>query len=438
MDENTKADQLENTTSSKVVLLGSDAVASIAGSFPAVLQTEGSLANYAAQINKLINPAFKDLGKSSVAATSFLHEIIKSPVLPSYQNGIYDLLRKDANASRNYTAIEKAIMGINSLKGVAAALQPIAQQIINYQHNSLLAGQFALPIHSEILSLTQILQPKVPALSVLQGAQAAMAGMKHPWLDTHNKLGSLTAFIQLHDIGKRLQIWKPYGPTLTAYLRPSLGDWREKMTFSQEAIENVEARRTFYDKLGFNHSLTEFPQEALDETLTTAGIIPAEISLTDMLGNPFNAPSDLTKRKGLELINKAYYHLSSFEIAIRKFIDENLAAEFGTDWHKSQLPNGLFDKWIEKKNKYEKAKQLEPHARLIEFADFTDYESIINRGDNWKRVFAKFFQRQENVRETFQRLHPIRLDTMHARLITQDDYLLLFVELTRIRKACRL
>jgi hypothetical protein len=39
------------------------------------------------------------------------------------------------------------------------------------------------------------------------------------------------------------------------------------------------------------------------------------------------------------------------------------------------------------------------------------------------------------VRESFQRLYPIRLDTMHARVIARDDELLLYVETRRLMKA---
>ena len=36
------------------------------------------------------------------------------------------------------------------------------------------------------------------------------------------------------------------------------------------------------------------------------------------------------------------------------------------------------------------------------------------------------------MRESFQRLHPIHVDTMHVRPISQDDELLLYVEVKRI------
>ena len=39
------------------------------------------------------------------------------------------------------------------------------------------------------------------------------------------------------------------------------------------------------------------------------------------------------------------------------------------------------------------------------------------------------------MQESFQRLYPIRICTMHARLITQDDELYPYVEIKRILAA---
>jgi hypothetical protein len=71
----------------------------------------------------------------------------------------------------------------------------------------------------------------------------------------------------------------------------------------------------------------------------------------------------------------------------------------------------------------------------IAYADFTDYEPIISRKDNWNDVFKLVFNQPESLRESLQRLYPVRLATMHARLITQDDQLLLYIETKRILKA---
>jgi hypothetical protein len=77
----------------------------------------------------------------------------------------------------------------------------------------------------------------------------------------------------------------------------------------------------------------------------------------------------------------------------------------------------------------------EPRQPLINYADFTDYPKIIARRDNWRDVFQPLFKRPEDIQKAFSRLHPIRLCTMHARIITNDDQLLLRVETQRISKA---
>ncbi len=77
----------------------------------------------------------------------------------------------------------------------------------------------------------------------------------------------------------------------------------------------------------------------------------------------------------------------------------------------------------------------EPEQPLIAYADFSDYIKIIERRDNWTRVFKAVFGRPEDVRESFVRLFPIRICTMHARIITLDDELLLRVAIRRVLRA---
>ena len=75
----------------------------------------------------------------------------------------------------------------------------------------------------------------------------------------------------------------------------------------------------------------------------------------------------------------------------------------------------MYERWKQKQKAAVKAgTRTNP---LVAYADFTDYELVICKRDNWKEVFCEYFGRPENIRESFQRLHPVRLDTMHARPI---------------------
>jgi hypothetical protein len=79
----------------------------------------------------------------------------------------------------------------------------------------------------------------------------------------------------------------------------------------------------------------------------------------------------------------------------------------------------------------------ETESPLIDYADFTDYKAIIERGDNWHDLFHHVFGRQEDVRESFQRLFPVRICTMHARTVTLEDELFLVAETTRLLRAMK-
>lgn len=142
---------------------------------------------------------------------------------------------------------------------------------------------------------------------------------------------------------------------------------------------------------------------------------------------------ELADDDGFARANYAFEQLRRFEIAIRRFIERVMRDAFGEDWMKHQLPPGMFDDWRNKREKAIKAGEAE--QPLIAYADFSDYRLIIERRDNWAKVFRPVFGRGEDVRESFQRLFPIHIATMHARLVTLDDELLLRVETRRVLRA---
>ena len=117
---------------------------------------------------------------------------------------------------------------------------------------------------------------------------------------------------------------------------------------------------------------------------------------------------------------------------MRQFIDAVMTQTFGPEWPRNRLPKGMYDSWEAKR---EATGTERPACAAIAYADFTDYIRVITRKDNWRELFERHFKRVEDVRESFQRLYPIRRDTMRARPISQDDELLLYVEVKRIMRA---
>lgn len=299
-------------------------------------------------------------------------------------------------------------------------------------------GRFRMPEIPEIARLmtefrTSPLSDALTKFSLHSSAvQRAMESMSRPWLDIQENMRSLASFAELQGIGYALQNMPTFGENLSTALRLDLGDWRDPITWRPDVLADMEARSEFYVGLGFNRALTDFPVPAFQESLGIAGLRREPPSLIDLFGAPIPPSDDEDEEKGFERTNTAHDWLLRLETQLRAFINAQMTRAFGADWPKRRLPNNLYEAWQEKKEKAEQAGGQD--LPLISYADFKDYERVICRKDNWREIFGRFFVRQESVRESFQRLHPIRLDTMHARLITQDDELLLHVETRRLVK----
>lgn len=265
--------------------------------------------------------------------------------------------------------------------------------------------------------------------------QSAMASMRTPWLDMQKEMHSVRGFVELQGIGVALKSAAAFDESLTAALRAGLGDWRDTVTWPKDIFTDLAARSQFYVGLGFNQALTDFPAPAFKQSLDIAGLRSQPPTLNDLYGPPVAQADDKAEEEGLSRTNAAHDWLLRLETQLRNFIDTVMTRAFGAKWYKQRLPNGLYDQWNERKESALKAGGKE--WPLIAYADFTDYERVICKNDNWREVFAAFFVRSESVRESFQRLYPIRLDTMHARPITQDDELLLYVETSRIVKVIK-
>jgi hypothetical protein len=288
-------------------------------------------------------------------------------------------------------------------------------------------SSFRLPVHSEIGRLTGqidgVTSHLTAALGIADPAKSihdSFARMHTPWLHNENLLGSASSFATIQTLGQGLKVLAPFDDNLTSVLRGSLGDWRDVAAFPATLIGDPVARSGFYVQHGFNPDLTAFPAAAFDEMTTAAGIAPAE---------------DDGDEDGIELRSvRAFRQLLGFERRLRAFINRVMTEVFGDDWMKHQLPNNMLEGWEAKRETA--LKNGETEQALIDYADFTDYEKIVCRSDNWKKAFAPYFGgRIESVRESFFRLGPARVTTMHARIITLDDEVFLDVEIKRLMRA---
>lgn len=255
----------------------------------------------------------------------------------------------------------------------------------------------------------------------------AIADMESPWLDLHNQLGSFSALTELHGIGHVLATMPGFDDHVAAALRFDLGDWREPLRFDLPTLLDPIARNELYIAQGYDPGLAAFPVPAFRDGLTSAG-------LYDVESEPVEEPADGEKVEDAFMrTNEAHDRLMRFEYRLRIFIDEAMTRIAGPEWAKHRVSEKMHSDWIHKRDS--SLAKGEAEQPLIAYADFTDYVEIIIRKDNWRDVFGEIFSHKPSVEESFRRLFPVRICTMHARLITQDDALFLLVEVKRLSKA---
>ena len=253
-----------------------------------------------------------------------------------------------------------------------------------------------------------------------------------PWVNNVEEERSITALLELQGMGNALRTTKGFDSELTAALRLDLGDWRDKITFPESVIIDPVSRTDFYVARGFNTALTDFPEAAFYQGLHVAGLDGEALDF-ELFEDIDRLPTE-SEEAGLRRTNKCHDRLQRFERQLRQFINDAMTAQYGSDWPRKQLDPTLYEQWVYKKQKAENNGVI---LTLIDVADFTDYEKIICRKNHWREVFEIRFKKIESVRESLQRLYPIRLATMHARIVTKEDKLYLNAEVKRLRSAIK-
>ena len=319
---------------------------------------------------------------------------------------------------------------LDTVPNVASDLQSVGKL------GMALGEQFRLPQLPEIPTLLEsfdIEQWSFPTARILETVtelNRSIEAMTTPWLNVQDESRSLTGLMGLQDMGLALAS-KPMNEMASGeQWRRHLGDYRPPIDWPPQIFTDPVARSDFYVGRGLDSTLTDFPAPAFDQATTITGIKrppPPRIEAYCPAGERDE------QEAGFQRNNAAHDRLQRFETHMRAFVDRQMTAACGKNWTKSRVPGPVWRRWRENR---EKARARgEPELPLIAYADFTDYEVVIVRKDNWNEVFAPVFGRKTLVQESFQRLYPIRVCTMHARIITQDDELYLFTETRLLLKA---
>lgn len=250
--------------------------------------------------------------------------------------------------------------------------------------------------------------------------ETRLAAIRSPIIDMHNSLASFRGLGELASLGSAIRFARPYSEELTGVLRSELGDWRDLTVEDDRVGDDPIERAESYEAGGFNPDIVNFPADGFKEI-----IVATEIDLgTPALILPSPQACDVP-----EFNVHGYQWIYVLERELRTLILNQLSAKNPASWER-RLPDGMIEKWREKHQS-----SGDPDQPLINFADFTDYEPIILKRDNWRECFKVIFLREEAVREAFNRLRPLRLMIAHMRALTSEEVLMLHLETRQLLRA---
>jgi len=255
--------------------------------------------------------------------------------------------------------------------------------------------------------------------------ECVVSGLGAAWIDRIAPETSIMGIARMTALTAAASAANPFDSSSVAALREALGDWRD-VTMPWRFLPDTNLREDFYKGRGFDPSLIQLPEPAFTHALEDVGLLRRGVVPVDDFED--------VDEKGLlrQRMGKVYKLLFRLERALRDYIDRVMTQKCGSDWerHRCQGNGKIYQLWIQKRDRAIQS-GVTPE-RLIEYADFTEYADLITRADNWDEVFKNVFGRTESVRESFFRLAPVRLCTMHARPITKTELMLATAEITRL------
>jgi Swt1-like HEPN len=375
----------------------------------------------------------QELSQQLALSQSALREAASAPVLQLQESfAAFGAER----ASFLETIRHQIVESQTSLQAALSAPVVEMERQMRESLRQLTAPTFRLPRLEESRALTaQMFEayslPKIHMEDAFRTLADGMKGMTTPWLDIQHELQSTKAFTALQDLGHVLNAGPSYDDRTSDLVRVALGNWQVKITLP-DSVAEMETRAALYRDRGVDAELTQFSASAFDQAISIARIKRPPPGLIITFRSPTLATS-AEEEEGHALRNLAHDYLQQLESQIRQFIEMRMTAAYGANWAKQRLSAQMLSDWVEKRERHLDYGGAD--FPLIAFADFTHYEPIIVRKDHWKAAFAGTFGKKESVIESLQRLYPIRLATMHARPVGQEDLLLLYVEVQRLCRA---
>lgn len=388
----------------------------------------------ASKVSELLKPLHLETHDSLSPSMSLMLEAHSQSLLDFHdtlnKSQLPDVLSAH-NAAQSVLESLREQMSVHSSAGAQALLESVQfKDLLNVpQFDTAKLFEAAsvsafLPNQKDLISSIAALQPSWPSPSITLDSIEGMTGL----MSLGNAVGA-----------------NPFGALERDALQSLLGTWDNSKLTDSILIE-ADARTKFYLDQGLDARLTAFPASAYNDALFQSGLLRPELfspvfPSTEMGYYPLEEDEreisddpEVQEEKELKArLLKAYDIISNLEIRLREFLIEVMESVFGQSWTKQRVPGDIYKQWKEKRDSaVSKGEKEQP---ILWYADFTDYERIITRKDNWKDTFEGKFMNMMDVQVSFQRLYPIRNCTMHTRPLTKEDFLLLTVEAQRILRA---
>jgi hypothetical protein len=125
-------------------------------------------------------------------------------------------------------------------------------------------------------------------------------------------------------------------------------------------------------------------------------------------------PEMIVALKGTDV--ESYTKIMSLEDALRKCVSIELS-RLTQNWWKERLPPDVNPNVRDRmaKEMVKEPWKREADLKPIDFLDFTEYEKIILRSDNWKEAFQPIFRNKDQLAMRLQELSALRNSIMHDR-----------------------
>lgn len=119
----------------------------------------------------------------------------------------------------------------------------------------------------------------------------------------------------------------------------------------------------------------------------------------------------------------SYETLHGVESKLRHLIEKQLS-RISSNWWLERVPDDVRKNAELRKAKNERPMpwySLKKEEPLISFVDFSDYNKIIRRGDNWRQAFKDIFKDEEWISTKLKEIEPVRNAIAHSRSLTKEQ-----------------